>query len=648
MALAATPPHTSLFFLLHLCLLLPPAAAITFQKKNFDPNDASILYCGGARASSGTVKLTSAHYGIEDSHVTYAEDVPLWSSATGELSDFNTRFSFSIDAESAYPSGIAFFLAPLGFQPPENSAGGYMGLYNYTDRVHPPAGKQLVHVEFDCFLNGWDPPFRHVGINNNSLASMVVAPWNSSSPPGGTVMVDINYTASTHNLTVVWECENGSNSSLWYVIDLREVLPEWVRIGFSATNNDYSGEQELLSWDFYSDLQMKNTDRERNSVNRKLIGIVLVLAGIAIAAKLAAFVFLQVRRKRGRAHKGMNSLSMTDEFSRCSGPRKFTHTDLVSATNNFSPDRKLGEGGSGAVYRGCLRDYSDTAVAVKRISRDSKQGIKEYTTEVMIISRLRHRNIVPLIGWCHEKGELLLVYQFMPKGSLDSHLFGENTPLLWPQRYSIAMGLASSLLYLHEEWEQCVVHRDIKAANVMLDSGFNVKLGDFGLARLIDHELRPRTTKLAGTIGYMSPEYISTGRASKESDVYSFGVVCLEIATGRRVVDYIEDGLEMSLVEWVWELYGNGNHSVAIDKRLVDFDEREVECLIVVGLWCAHPDSCQRASIRQAIQVLKFELPFPCLPEKRPFPVFHVHRPAESEGSDEPLLSHSSTECDSS
>ncbi|CAI0430898.1 unnamed protein product [Linum tenue] len=641
-AAAAAPSHTSVvFLLLHICLLLfSPAAAITFHKPKFDPTDASILCSGGASASSGTVKLTNAHYGIEVSRVTYADDIPLWSSATGKLSDFATRFSFSIDAGSGYPSAIAFFLAPLGFQAPENSAGGYIGLYNYTDRVHPPARKQVVHVEFDYFVNpSWDPPFRHVGMNINSLASTVVAPWNSGLRPGGSVMVDINYTASTHNFTVFWEYENGRNSSLWYVIDLKEVLPDRVMVGFSATSNDYSGEQELLSWDFHSNLEMRNTGRERNFRNTKMIGLVAI-AAIAIAA----FVFLQMRGKRGGVNKGMNLLSMTDEFSRGAGPRKFSYTDLVSATNNFSLDRKLGEGGFGAVYRGCLSD-SDMPVAVKRISRGSRQGIKEYTTEVMIISRLRHRNLVQLIGWCHEKGELLLVYQFMSNGSLDSHLFGENSSLPWPERYNIALGLASSLLYLHEEWEQCVVHRDIKAANVMLDSGFNVKLGDFGLARLVDHELGPQTTRLAGTIGYMSPEYISTGRASKESDVYSFGVVCLEIATGRRVVDYIEDGLEMCMVEWVWELYGNGNHSVAIDKRLVGFDEREAECLIVVGLWCAHPDSCQRASIRQAIQVLNFESPFPRLPEKRPFPVFN--RAASCESSDEPLLSYSTTDCDS-
>lgn len=137
----------------------------------------------------------------------------------------------------------------------------------------------------------------------------------------------------------------------------------------------------------------------------------------------------------------------------------------------------------------------------------------------------------------------------MPSGSLDVHLFGKRSPLTWAVRYKIASGLASALLYLHEEWEQCVVHRDIKPSNVMLDSSFNVKLGDFGLARLMDHELGPQTTGLAGTLGYMAPEYIATGRASKESDVYSYGVVALEIATGRKSTNPPENDSAMGLVE---------------------------------------------------------------------------------------------------
>ncbi|CAN1317041.1 L-type lectin-domain containing receptor kinase IX.1 [Linum perenne] len=515
-----------------------------------------------------------------------------------------------------------------------------MGLYNYTDRVHPPPGKRVVHVEFDYFVNpAWDPPYQHVGINNNSLSSAVFEQWISDPHPGHPILVEINYSSSTHNLTVSWEYGNSRTWSLWYVIDLRKVLPESVIMGFSATCNDFSGEQELLSWDFTSDLEM----RESSFPKKKLMGIVALIAVIAIAANLIVYGFLNIWKKNGEVVE--KEMSMTDEFSRGAGPRRFSYSDLVSATNNFSLDWKLGEGGFGSVYKGYLRDYSGTPVAVKRISKDSRQGIKEYSTEVKIISQLRHRNLVQLIGWCHDKAELLLVYQFMPNGSLDTHLFGsELCPIPWPKRYRIAMGLASALLYLHEEWEQCVVHRDIKAANIMLDSNFNAKLGDFGLARLVDHDLRTKTTKLA---------YISTGRASKDSDVFSFGVVCLEIATGRRVVDYIEPGLEMGFVEWVWDLYGTGKLRMAIDRRLVELDEKEIECLMVVGLWCAHPDSTQRASIRQAIQVLKFEAAFPSLPDKKPLPLFAIHVPvlastdsldASFDSPDEPLISCSVVE----
>lgn len=167
----------------------------------------------------------------------------------------------------------------------------------------------------------------------------------------------------------------------------------------------------------------------------------------------------------------------------------------------------------------------------------SKQGKKEYIAEVKIISKLRHKNLVQLIGWCHEKGEFLLIYEFMPNGSLDSHLFGGQNPLSWALRYKIALGLASALLYLHEEWEQSIIHRDIKSSNVMLDSNFNARLGDFGLARLMDQEFGIKTTRPAGTFGYMAPEYVSKGKASKASDVYSFGVVALEIACGRRSIE---------------------------------------------------------------------------------------------------------------
>uniref|UniRef100_A0A2N9JAQ2 non-specific serine/threonine protein kinase n=1 Tax=Fagus sylvatica TaxID=28930 RepID=A0A2N9JAQ2_FAGSY len=310
-------------------------------------------------------------------------------------------------------------------------------------------------------------------------------------------------------------------------------------------------------------------------------------------------------------------LSMDDEFER-GGPQKFSYNELVYATNNFAEENKLGEGGFGGVYKGYLRDLN-SYVAIKRVSGESTQGIKEYASEVKSISRLRHRNLVQLIGWCHEKKDLLLIYELMSNGSLESQLFRGKSLLTWVARYNIARGLASALLYLHEEWEQCVLHRDIKSSNVMLDSDLNAKLGDFGLARLVDHRKGSQTTALAGTLGYLAPECVISGRTSKESDVYSFGVVALEIACGRKPIEPMAKQDEISMIVWVWELYGTGNILKAADPRLCgDFDEKIMERLMVVGLWCTHPDYIVRPSIRKAIHVLDFEAALPILEPKMP------------------------------
>ncbi|KAD6453700.1 hypothetical protein E3N88_08406 [Mikania micrantha] len=327
--------------------------------------------------------------------------------------------------------------------------------------------------------------------------------------------------------------------------------------------------------------------------------------------------------------------SINEELEHSTGPKRFALRYLALATNNFSDDLKLGEGGFGCVYKGLL-SREDSIVAVKKISQGSKQGKKEYMTEVKIISSLRHRNLVRLIGWCHDKTQFLLVYEFMPNGSLDSHLFHQKTVLKWDVRYNVAIGLASSLLYLHEECDQCVLHRDIKASNIMLDSGFNAKLGDFGLARLMDHEMVLKTTGLAGTLGYMAPEYASTGKASKESDVYSFGVVALEIACGKMATGKYDPESDLGLVEWVWGLHGKTQLLLGVDPMLNnEFKAEEVECLMMVGLWCSHPNRSLRPSIRQVIQALKFERMLPSLPTR-------MHVPMYFSGPDGPEISSSS------
>ncbi|KAI4963176.1 hypothetical protein ZWY2020_017041 [Hordeum vulgare] len=342
-----------------------------------------------------------------------------------------------------------------------------------------------------------------------------------------------------------------------------------------------------------------------------------VSAGVVVVFFISSSIlvcFLLRCRRRNRMARQVDTFDddpLGDEFERGAGPKRFRYSDLAIATSNFSDEKKLGEGGFGSVYKGFLKELK-IEVAIKRVSKTSKQGRKEYISEVKIISRLRHRNLVQLIGWCHGGASSACLRSHAPRQPGHS-----------PLQYEIVLGLGSALLYLHQDWEQCVLHRDIKPSNIMLDASFCAKLGDFGLARLVDHGRGPYTTGLAGTMGYMDPECVVTGRTSAESDVYSFGVVMLEIACGKRPA--VSRGREdvIHLVQWVWDSWENGRTLDAADAQLnLEFDHREMECVMVVGLWCAHPDRSLRPSIKQAVSVLRFEAPLPSLPAKMPVATF--------------------------
>ncbi|KAG7534155.1 Legume lectin domain [Arabidopsis thaliana x Arabidopsis arenosa] len=578
----------------------------------------------------GAVNFNNVEYIARVGWVTYAEKVPLWNPKTGKSTDFNTSFSFRIDTRnlSNYGHGICFFLAPVGIQLPVNSAGGFLGLFTRID--DNTSSFPLVHIEFDSFSNKeWDPTTvgSHVGINNNSLVSSNYTSWNASSHSQDIGHAKISYNSATKNLSVSWAYELTSDPresvGISYIIDLAKVLPPDVTVGFSAATGSNIEGHRLLSWEFSSSL-----DSEKGSIRKGMIAGISV-SGFVFLLSLVTIVVVLLQKQRKRKAKEIKDLvSLNEDLERDAGPRRFVYKDLVIATNRFSAQRKLGEGGFGAVYRGYLNEM-DMMVAVKKLSGGSKQGKKEFITEVKIISKLRHRNLVQLIGWCNEKNEYLLIYEFMPNGSLDTHLFGKRPHLSWDIRYKIALGLSSALLYLHEEGDRCVLHRDIKASNIMLDINFNVKVGDFGLARLMDHGLGSHTTGIAGTFGYMAPEYVMDGRASKESDIYSFGIGILEIVTGKKSVDLSQENTETeaetSLVERVWDLYGRQELMSAIDKKLgEDFDKKQAECLLVVGLWCGHPDRNSRPSMKQAIQVLNLESPLPQLPLKMPSATFHI------------------------
>ncbi|KAL5054484.1 hypothetical protein RYX36_035166 [Vicia faba] len=472
----------------------------------------------------------------------------------------------------------------------------------------------------------------------------------------------INYNSGSRNLSIIFTGFNNETSTivkqhLSAIVDLRLYLPEFVTVGFSAATGNATAIHSISSWDFSSTLEAQQDNNKTNtqdpiasspSFNTSTSNKKKAKTGLAAGSGIGGFVlfgllgFVSVifwkKWKKGKEEEdGEFEEYMGEEFGKGTGPKKYTYAELAHAANNFKDEHKLGQGGFGGVYRGFLKD-TKSYVAIKRVSEDSHQGIKEFASEVTIISKLRHRNLVQLLGWCHERKKLLLVYEYMPNGSLDIHLFKKQSFLKWAVRYTIAKGLASALLYLHEEWEQCVIHRDIKASNIMLDSEFNAKLGDFGLARFVDHGKGAQTTALAGTMGYLAPECATIGRASKETDVYSFGIVALEIACGRKPIENKTQENEINIVEWVWWLYGRGSILEAVDPRLSgDFDEEQIKCLMIVGLWCAHPDPNNRPSIRQAIQVLNFEVPPPNLPSSMPVPTY-LEGPLNSfsiNGSDE-------------
>ncbi|RZC64308.1 hypothetical protein C5167_007996 [Papaver somniferum] len=635
-----------LFQIITVLSLFPtPTNPISFNYTNFATDDPRINFQGDATRNSSFIELTSkttidAGFGRRQyaGRATYSEAVQLWDRTTGRQADFDTHFSFIIDDggnETEAGDGITFFLAPFGSILPRVSWGNALGLLTRDISLKNFSTNQIVAVEFDSFEDGWDTSPDHVGINVNSVVSeATVSLERGAIKDGRKANAWVSYKSATKNLSVYLTYAENSvfsgRSTLYHVVDLSKVLPERITVGFSSAVNWHNELHRLYSWQFNSTLQLtevkkdNKTDKGKgNNITALVVGLGGVGLGVLVCGlSFALFIWCKRRRssRKFSDHAANSDVSMDDTFENGTGPKRFSYTELANATNNFDEGGKLGQGGFGGVYKGFLSD-KNLDIAVKRISSESKQGIKEYQSEVTVISQLRHRNLVQLIGWCHERNELLLVYEFMPYRSLDKHLFQGKNVLTWEVRYNIALGLASSLLYLHEAWEQCVVHRDIKPSNIMLDSKFNAKLGDFGLARFVDHELGSQTTVLAGTVGYLAPESVATGKSSKESDVYAFGIVALELACGRKPIDESKE----LLLEWVWKLYGCGKVIEAADDRLCkNFDEQQMEQLLVLGLCCAHPNHTNRPSIRKAFSILNFEYHLPVLPSKMPTPEFNA------------------------
>ncbi|XP_043688518.1 L-type lectin-domain containing receptor kinase VII.1-like isoform X2 [Telopea speciosissima] len=395
-------------------------------------------------------------------------------------------------------------------------------------------------------------------------------------------------------------------------LNLSDVLLDEMYVGFTAATGVLVESHRILAWSFSnSNFSIGDALNTRNLPSfvppkscifrSKWFIAAITVVSIAVLASIAGIALFLVRRNR----KKQRDREAMEDWELEYWPHRISHQEIYTATKGFSDENLIGIGGNGKVYKGVLS--GGTEVAVKRISHETEHGVREFLAEVSSLGRLKHRNLVGLRGWCKkDKCSLILIYDYMENGSLDKWVFecDENLMLGWDDRLRVLKDVASGVLYLHEGWEARVLHRDIKASNVLLDRDMNGKIGDFGLARMHSHGEAANTTRVVGTVGYLAPEVVRTGKASAETDVFGFGILILEVMCGRRPV---EEGKPV-LVDWLWELLERGELLCAVDERLRakgGLDDDLVEQVFHLGLLCAYPDPQARPTMRQVVKVLE-------------------------------------------
>ncbi|KAM3239251.1 hypothetical protein P3L10_014285 [Capsicum annuum] len=343
-----------------------------------------------------------------------------------------------------------------------------------------------------------------------------------------------------------------------------------------------------------------STGRDRGGIASGVIVAIVV----PIVASVLLFIFGFCWRRR-RASRERNVAEDADEISTVESLQYHLNT-IRAATSNFSSENKIGEGGFGVVYKGKLPNGQE--IAVKRLSRSSGQGVEEFKNEIVLIAKLQHRNLVRLLGYCLEGDEKILVYEFVPNKSLDYFLFDhEKQNLLdWSRRCKIIGGIARGLLYLHEDSRLRIIHRDLKASNILLDAEMNPKISDFGMARYFGIDQSEEiTSRIVGTYGYMAPEYAMHGQYSVKSDVFSFGVLLLEIISGKKnSAFYQSDGAE-DLLSYVWKNWRDGTPLNIIDPTFAEsYSRNEVMQCIHIGLLCVQEDVNERPTMESVVLML--------------------------------------------
>lgn len=357
-----------------------------------------------------------------------------------------------------------------------------------------------------------------------------------------------------------------------------------------------------------------------NNRHPSLITVIIICVGALIAVLLIVLTICFCTFRKGKKkvppvetpkQRTPDAVSAVESLPRPTSTRFLSYEELKAATNNFEPSNVLGEGGFGRVFRGVLSD--GTAVAIKKLTSGGHQGDKEFLVEVEMLSRLHHRNLVKLIGYysSRESSQNLLCYELVPNGSLEAWLhgtLGADCPLDWDTRMRIALDAARGLAYLHEDSQPCVIHRDFKASNILLENDFHAKVSDFGLAKQApEGRTNYLSTRVMGTFGYVAPEYAMTGHLLVKSDVYSYGVVLLELLTGRRPVDMSQPSGQENLVTWARPILRDQDRLEELaDPRLgVQYPKDDFVRVCTIAAACVSPEANQRPTMGEVVQSLK-------------------------------------------
>ncbi|CAL5200415.1 unnamed protein product [Lathyrus oleraceus] len=613
--------------LLHIVTMILSCVSTTEFVYNTNFNSTNIDLYGNATINKSILTLingTSPSFAI--ARAFYPFKVPTKSPNSSTLLPFATSFIFSVAPIENFITGhgFAFIFTPSTSLNGTTST-EYIGLLNYTNEGNH--NDHIFGVEFDVVKNEEfeDINDNHVGIDIDSLKSVTsqtAGYWGGKDgkkfkvlniKSGQNYQVWIEFIQPHLNVTMARAGRKRPNVPLISStnLSLSKVLSNETYVGFCAANGVKKDSVKILAWSF-SNLNFSIGDAlvtynlpsfvpyKRWFSRAKAIAVEVAGVFCVLIIGFGCVVFFMLYRgKRGEEE--------IEEWELEYWPHRMSFQEINAATGGFPEENVVAIGGNGKVYKGILQGVE---VAVKRIPQEREDGMREFLAEVSSIGRMKHRNLVGFRGWCKEgKGNLILVYDFMNNGSLDKWIFEceEGKMLTWDERIQVLKNVAAGILYLHEGWEVKVLHRDIKASNVLLDKDMNARLGDFGLALMHEHHGQvASTTKVLGTLGYIAPEVIRTGRASTMSDVFGFGILVLEVICGRRPIEEHKLGL----IEWVESLMVLDQLHNAVDERLKDkggYTIEEAGRLVHLGLLCSNPDPSVRPIMRQVVKMLEGE-----------------------------------------